>query len=65
MVKWRGKSQRKLRGQFCWNRPNKAFLGKKHSRHLCHACVNLGMAELAHPSDDFGVHTLFGDNHNQ
>jgi len=63
MAKRQGKSQRKLRGQFCWSgnrrRPNEAFSGNGQSRR---ANGKVGTAELAYRPNEFGAHTSFGDN---
>jgi len=40
------------RGHYCWccgaTRPNEAFSGRGHSRHLCKECSKLGDEELAY-----------------
>jgi len=40
------------RGHYCWccgaTRPNEAFSGRGHSRHICKECSKLGGEELAY-----------------
>jgi hypothetical protein len=42
--------RKKRRGHFCWCcgrvRPNEAFSGRGHARHLCKECSRLGAAEI-------------------
>jgi hypothetical protein len=44
--------RKKGRGHFCWccggMRPNEAFSGGGHARHLCKECSKLGAEELAY-----------------
>jgi hypothetical protein len=44
--------RKKGRGHFCWccgsMRPNEAFSGGGHARHLCKECAKLGAEELAY-----------------
>jgi hypothetical protein len=45
-----GRRSKKRHGNFCWCcgrvRPNEAFSGKNHSRHICRECARLGGDEL-------------------